>query len=155
VADRYQAAARHNQCLGEQLSAMKLPFPRHVEGFTRDISRLMQLSDYFVGKPGPGSVSEALVMNLPVIVERNARTMVQERYNTEWIERHQFGVVLGSFNEIVTGIKQMLEPRRFAHFRSSVGVVNNRAVFEIPDLLEELIAAGPGESEPAAFQAPA
>jgi 1,2-diacylglycerol 3-beta-galactosyltransferase len=143
----------HNQRLREQLSAMKLPFPCHVEGFTRNIPRLMQLSDYFVGKPGPGSVSEALVMDLPVIVERNARTMVQERYNTEWIERHQFGMVLRSFNEIVAGIAQMLDPQRLAHFRSRVRALNNRAVFEIPDLLEALIAAAPGESAPAAFQA--
>ena len=143
----------HNQRLREQLSAMKLPFPCHVEGFTRDIPQLMQLSDYFVGKPGPGSVSEALVMDLPVIVERNARTMVQERYNTEWIERHQFGMVLRSFNEIVAGIAQMLDPQRLAHFRSRVRALNNRAVFEIPDLLEALIAAAPGESAPAAFQA--
>jgi len=130
-----------------------LPFPCHVEGFTREIPHLMQLSDYFVGKPGPGSVSEALVMDLPVIVERNARTMVQERYNTEWIERHQFGMVLRSFNEIVAGIAQMLDPQRLAHFRSRVRALNNRAVFEIPDLLEALIAAAPGESAPAAFQA--
>jgi hypothetical protein len=143
----------HNRRLGEQLSAMNLPFPRHVEGFTRDIPRLMQLSDYFVGKPGPGSLSEALAMDLPVIVERNARTMVQERYNTEWIERQQFGIVLRSFNEIVAGIKQMLDPQRLAHFRSSVGALNNRAVFEIPDLLAALIVAAPGESEPAAFRA--
>ena len=143
----------HNQRLREQLSAMKLPFPCHVEGFTRDIPLLMQLSDYFVGKPGPGSVSEALVMDLPVIVERNARTMVQERYNTEWIERHEFGMVLRSFNEIVAGIAQMLDPQRLAHFRSRVRALNNRAVFEIPDLLEALIAAAPGESAPAAFQA--
>ena len=25
----------------------------------------MQLADYFVGKPGPGTISEALVMGLP------------------------------------------------------------------------------------------
>ncbi len=143
----------HNQRLRKQLSAMKLPFPCHVEGFTQDIPRLMQSSDYFVGKPGPGSVSEALVMDLPVIVERNARTMVQERYNTEWIERHQFGVVLRSFNEIVSGIAQMLDPQRLAHFRSHVGAVKNRAVFEIPGLLEALIAAAPGESARAAFRA--
>jgi hypothetical protein len=92
-------------------------------------------------------------MDLPVIVESNARTMVQERYNTEWIERHQFGVVLRSFNEISAGIKQMLDPPRLMQLRSSVGALNNRAVFEIPDLLETLIAAAPGESEPAEFQA--
>ena len=143
----------HNQRLREQLSAMKLPFPCHVEGFTPEIARLMQLSDYFVGKPGPGSLSEALVMDLPVIVERNARTMVQERYNTEWIEQHQLGVVVRSFNEVVAAISQMLDPQRFAHFRARVDALHNRAVFEIPDLLEALIAAARGESEPAAFQA--
>jgi hypothetical protein len=143
----------HNQRLRNQLSAMRLPFPYHVEGFTREIPRLMQLSDYFIGKPGPGSVSEALVMGLPVIVERNARTMIQERYNTEWIERQQVGIVLRSFNEVVTGIEQLLDPQRFADFRSRASALNNRAVFEIPDLLETLIAAVPAESKPAPFQA--
>jgi 1,2-diacylglycerol 3-beta-galactosyltransferase len=132
---------------------MKLPFPCHVEGFTREIPYFMHLADFFIGKPGPGSISEALVMGLPVIVERNARTMVQERYNTEWIERHQFGVVLRSFGEIVSGINQMLEPQRLAHFRSRAGELNNRAVFEIPDMLEALIASRRAESESAAFQA--
>ena len=103
----------------------------------------MQLSDYFVGKPGPGSVSEALVMGLPVIVERNARTMVQERYNTEWIERHQFGVVLRSFNEIVAGITQMLEPQRLTPLsRPCSTQLHNRAVFEIPDLLRDAYRRG-------------
>jgi hypothetical protein len=144
----------HNQRLRAQLAAMNLPFPCHVEGFTKEIPRLMQLSDYFVGKPGPGSVSEALLMNLPVIVERNSLTMIQERYNTEWIERHQLGVVLRSFNEIVAGINQMLDPLRLAHFRSHARALNNRAVFEIPDLLETLIAAASSQAEPAAaFQA--
>jgi UDP-N-acetylglucosamine:LPS N-acetylglucosamine transferase len=143
----------HNQRLRKHLSTMRLPFPCHVEGFTRDIPRLMRLSDYFVGKPGPGSVSEALVMNLPVIVERNARTMVQERYNTEWIERHELGVVLRSFNEVAVGIGQMLDSRQLAHFRARAAAVGNRAVFEIPDLLAKLVAAAPAKSAPAVSQA--
>lgn len=143
----------HNQRLCEQLSAMALPFPHRIEGFTREIPYFMQLTDFFVGKPGPGSISEALVMGLPLIVERNAWTMVQERYNTEWIERHQFGLILRSFSDIVSGIKQMLDPQRLAHFRSRVRAVNNQAVFEIPDLLEALIASPSEQPEPAAFQA--
>jgi hypothetical protein len=137
----------HNQRLRAQLLAMKLPFPCYIEGFTRDIPRLMRLSDYFIGKPGPGSVSEALVMGLPVIVERNARTMVQERYNTEWIERNEFGVVLRSFSEIAAGVARMLDSRGFAHFRARAAASNNRAVFEIPDLLDALIAAARPEAE--------
>ncbi len=45
----------------------------------------MHASDFFIGKPGPGSISEALAMKLPVIVERNAWTLPQERYNADWV----------------------------------------------------------------------
>ena len=41
----------------------------------------MQLADFFIGKPGPGSISEAVQQGLPVIVVDNAWTMPQERYN--------------------------------------------------------------------------
>ena len=57
----------------------------YVEGFTKEVPRYMQLADYFIGKPGPGSISEAVAMRLPVIVERNAWTLPQERYNADWV----------------------------------------------------------------------
>lgn len=137
----------HNRHLQERLAAMALPFPCHVEGFTREVPYFMRLADFFIGKPGPGSISEALVMGLPVIVERNARTMVQERYNTEWIERHGFGVVLRSFSDVASGIQTMLQPSRLTQFRANVAAFNNRAVFEIPDLIEDLITSMPIESD--------
>ena len=71
-----------------------------MEGFTSEIPYYMHLSDFFVGKPGPGSISEAMHMQLPVVVERNAWTLPQERYNTDWIREMQVGVVLPSFREI-------------------------------------------------------
>ncbi|HEY2107618.1 MAG TPA: hypothetical protein VGH29_17595, partial [Candidatus Binataceae bacterium] len=55
----------HNQELGQHLSAMRLPYPHRVEGFTREPHYFMRLADYFIGKPGPGSLSEAWVMGLP------------------------------------------------------------------------------------------
>ena len=45
--------------------------PLFVEGFTAEMPYYMQLSDFFIGKPGPGSISEAIAMRLPVIVESN------------------------------------------------------------------------------------
>ena len=56
--------------------------------------------------------SEALLMKLPVIVDRNASTMVQEPYNTEWVLDNGVGIVLHSFNEIAEGIKAMLDASR-------------------------------------------
>jgi len=129
----------HNERLREQLLALELPFPFHIEGFTREIPHFMNLADYFVGKPGPGSISEALVMRLPVIVERNSWTMVQERYNTDWIISNRVGVVLHSFAEIATAIVPMLDPERLAQLRERVGGLNNRAIFEIPEILDTII----------------
>ena len=77
-----------------------------MEGFTSEIPYYMHLSDFFIGKPGPGSISEALAMQLPVIVERNAWTLPQERYNTEWIREKQVGVVLKSFRDIDAGLRR-------------------------------------------------
>jgi hypothetical protein len=129
----------HNQRLRAQLAALELPFPHHIEGFTREIPRFMSLADYFVGKPGPGSISEALVMRLPVIVERNSWTMVQERFNTDWVARNRVGVVLHSFAEIATAIVPMLDPDRLAQFRERAGALNNRAIFEVPEILDRII----------------
>ena len=64
-------------------SSMDRRIPKWIEGFTREVPFYMELSDFFIGKPGPGSVSEALVRRLPVIVQRSAWTMAHERYNLD------------------------------------------------------------------------
>jgi hypothetical protein len=129
----------HNERLRRRLAAMRLPFPHRVEGFTRAPYYFMRLADYFIGKPGPGSLSEAIVMGLPVIVERNSWTMVQERYNTQWVRDEGLGVVLSSFRDIAQAIAPMLDAERVAGFRARVGALNNRAVFEIPHIVDALI----------------
>ena len=125
-----------NQKLAERLRRLPTTFPKYVEGFTSEIPYYMHLSDFFVGKPGPGSISEALAMHLPVIVECNAWTLPQERYNTEWVREKDVGVVLKSFREIDGAVRQLLEPANLARFRSNAAGITNRAVFEIPDILD-------------------
>ncbi|HVN03215.1 MAG TPA: hypothetical protein VMT86_02290, partial [Bryobacteraceae bacterium] len=70
-----------NEKLAAKLRAMPAHIPMFVEGFTREVPYYMYLCDFFIGKPGPGSISEAVAMKLPVIVERNAWNLPQERYN--------------------------------------------------------------------------
>ena len=70
----------------------------------------MHLSDFFIGKPGPGSISEALAMKLPVIVERNARTLPQERYNADWVLEKQVGLVVRRFRQITQRSRNFLTP---------------------------------------------
>jgi hypothetical protein len=128
-----------NKKLAQRLRGMDTRFPKYVEGFTSEIPYYMHLSDFFIGKPGPGSISEAIAMRLPVVVERNAWTLPQERYNTEWILQKKVGVVLKSFREIDAGLGELLEASNFDRFRANAAAITNRAVFEIPDILEALM----------------
>jgi UDP-N-acetylglucosamine:LPS N-acetylglucosamine transferase len=99
----------------------------------------MQLADYFIGKPGPGSISEAMAMRLPAIVERNAWTLPQERYNAEWLIENGTGIVLPNFRGIAAAVERLLEPSNYANYRAATERVNNRAVFEIADILQRLL----------------
>ncbi len=127
-----------NQKLAGQLRALPASAPRLVEGFTSEIPYYMHLSDFFIGKPGPGSISEAVAMRLPVIVSRNAWTLAQERYNVEWVREHEAGLVVKNFEEISTAVETLLA--NLEGYRASVAEIHNRAVFEIPDILAKILA---------------
>src|SRR5260221_11641102 len=128
-----------NHRLAGKLHARQWKMPGHVVGFTKEVHRLMRAADFLIGKPGPGSIAEAMVRKLPVLIECNAWTLPQERYNAEWVAEKRVGIVLRSFREVVSGAQRMLDPAAMAEFRKNVGALENRAIFEIPEILEKLL----------------
>ena len=138
----------HNEKLRARLQALPRSAAAFIEGFTRDVPRYMQLADYFIGKPGPGSLSEAVAMRLPVIVECNAWTLPQERYNADWVRELGIGLVLKNFRGIAAAVDELLSPDRFSQFRDAAARQDNRAVFEIPAMLEKILCEGAVPSEP-------
>jgi UDP-N-acetylglucosamine:LPS N-acetylglucosamine transferase len=129
----------HNRALADKLRELPATAPRLVLGFTNEMRYYMRLSDFFIGKPGPGSISEAVQQGLPVIVVRNALTMPQERYNTTWVRERRAGVVLDSFRSVRAGVDQVIA--ELPELRSRVAAIDNRAVFEIPEILASILAA--------------
>jgi hypothetical protein len=127
-----------NEKLEAELRARKLRMPALVEGFTTRVNEYMQLSDFFIGKPGPGSVSEALAMRLPVIVECNAWTLPQERYNATWVVEKEVGMVLRNFRDIDKAVAKLIEPATLSRYRTNAEALKNRAVFEIPEIFEKI-----------------
>ncbi len=128
-----------NTKLRDRLKGLRHRGALFVEGFTKEVPRYMQLVDYFIGKPGPGSVSEALAMKLPVIVENNAWTLPQERYNGEWLREMGAGMVLPNFGGIARAVEELLEPAVYEDYRRAAQRLDNRAVFEIPDILGKIV----------------
>jgi hypothetical protein len=126
-----------NEQLAAKLRAMPSRFPMHVVGFTQDVPKYMALSDFFIGKPGPGSISEALAMKLPVVIERNSWTLPQERYNAEWVTERGVGLVLKDFDQLADALDGFLPA--LETYRARAATVENRAVFEIPEILGKIL----------------
>ena len=79
---------------------------------------------------------------MPVILECNAWTLPQERYNTKWVKEKNVGIVLRNFGEIVGGVKHLLEPGKLSEFRANVAALENRAIFEIPAIFQKILNNG-------------
>src|SRR6202790_421091 len=128
-----------NEELAAKLRSRKWRMPVNVTGFSKEVHKFMRAADFLIGKPGPGSIAEAMVRKLPVLIECNAWTLPQERYNAEWVKEKGVGIVLKSFNDVTEGVKRMLDPAALAEFRRNVAAQENRAVFEIPEILAKLL----------------
>jgi hypothetical protein len=130
----------HNQKLVAKLKSLKTRKPMLVEGFTTNVEYYMALADFLIGKPGPGSISEALQFHLPVIVECNAKTLPQERYNAQWVTENGYGIVVNSFREIVPAVERLLQPSAFTQLRHNASTYRNQALLEVSLILEKCLS---------------
>lgn len=127
----------HHQVLAQRLRALPTVATHAVVEFTPQVRRHLAVGDFFLGKPGPGCLSEAVQQGLPVLTVRNAWTMPQERYNTDWVEEVGVGIVGGSLRQIRPQVLDMV--RRLGEFKAAVQRQRNRAVFEVPDILAGIL----------------
>jgi UDP-N-acetylglucosamine:LPS N-acetylglucosamine transferase len=135
-----------NEKLADALRREPTRIPIHVEGFTTAIPFFMSLSDFFIGKPGPGSISEALSRHLPVIIDCNAWTLPQERYNAQWVREKEVGIVVKSHHQVAAAVAELLKPGELAQYRARTAAMENRAVFEIPIIFENILDGTPEKS---------
>lgn len=138
-----------NEKLAKALSKNQTAQKRFVTNFTEDVAYYMHLADFFIGKPGPGSLTEAMAMKLPVITECNASTMIQEKYCCEWIRDKQVGIIISSFRNIKPAVEKLIQTQSYSHYRANLDSFDNQSVFEIVDILERTL--GQKKSQMPAF----
>jgi hypothetical protein len=136
----------HNLELAAKIRSLQLTIPAVIEGFSTKVDYFMSLADFFIGKAGPGSISEALQLGLPVIVEQNACTLPQERYNGKWLVDKGLGIVVPDFHEIGSVVERLLSTEKLQVLRNNVSKYENYAVFEIPLILDRVMASKAAES---------
>lgn len=76
--------------LKTELEARSWDNPVHIYGFTRDMPDLMRAADVLVTKAGPGTIAEALIASLPMILY--SKLPGQEDGNVSFVESVGAGV---------------------------------------------------------------
>ncbi len=127
-----------NELLAEQCRRLRRSAKHAVVGFTDEVADVMRLADFFIGKPGPGALSEAVQLGLPVITIKNAWTMPQERYNAQWVQEQGVGIVVPSVARLPAAADEMLQD--LPRWHAATARIDNRAVFEVPEVLATLLA---------------
>lgn len=130
-------ACGRNAPLARAMRALPRNAPTLVLEFTREMARYMQMADFFIGKPGSGSLSEAVQMGLAPIVVRNAWTMPQERYCTDWVRDNGLGLVLPSFKDVAAAVQELTP--QLPRFKDAAQRVRNSAAQDVPVLLERIL----------------
>ena len=100
--------AGRNSSLRKKLEAQRWKLPTFIYGFTTQMANLMQAADVFITKAGPGSISEAFVVGLPLILF--AYIPGQEDANVEYVLQHKAGVYVPEPEQIANQLSKWLRP---------------------------------------------
>lgn len=97
-----------NVGLKAQLEAVDWGIPVHIYGFVNNMPELMSASDLLVTKAGPGTIAEAFIAGLPVILF--SFIPGQEEGNVKYVQAHQAGAYAQEPGEIVDVVRAWLDP---------------------------------------------
>lgn len=79
-----------------------------VVGYTERIADYMATADLLITKPGPGSVSEALYMNLPMLLDQTSAPLRWEAFNAKLVVDNGFGESLDDLDDVKPLVEKYL-----------------------------------------------
>jgi len=82
--------AGRNKALQEKLNTLRWQNPTRIYGFVNNMEIMMTAADALVTKAGPGTITEAATVGLPLILSGAIR--FQESPNTEYVVQHGAGI---------------------------------------------------------------
>ncbi len=99
--------AGKNVALKERLEAYPFKHPAFIFGFTREMPELMQASDFIATKGGPGTISEAFIAGLPILIYD--KMPGQEDGNVAYVVDHAAGVWAPSREEVLETLRSWVD----------------------------------------------
>lgn len=96
-----------NKKLKEKLENFSWDIPAHIYGFVTNMPEFMRASDILISKAGPGTISEALIAELPIILYH--RISGQEEGNVSYVIDGGAGIWAPDIDDIITALKELLD----------------------------------------------
>jgi 1,2-diacylglycerol 3-beta-galactosyltransferase len=128
-----------NRNLKYRLESQTWPLPVFVYGFVREMPDFMRAADILVTKAGPGTISEALIAGLPMVLY--SRLPGQEDGNVTFVVSEGAGVWAPHPEEILSALKTWINiPEQYAQATSACQrLARPHAAREIAALLAEWV----------------
>jgi 1,2-diacylglycerol 3-beta-galactosyltransferase len=100
--------AGRNKSLKKKLDEVNWEIPTKIFGFVNNMPELMGAADVFITKAGPGSISEAFVAKLPLILYDYIPG--QEESNVRYVIQHNAGAYVPDPEKIANLLADWLRP---------------------------------------------
>jgi 1,2-diacylglycerol 3-beta-galactosyltransferase len=96
-----------NAELKADLEALDWKMPVHLYGFTTEMPAFMAASDMLLTKAGPGTISEAFISGLPLVLY--ARLPGQEDGNVSYVVQEKAGIWAPRPREVIDAVRHWIE----------------------------------------------
>jgi 1,2-diacylglycerol 3-beta-galactosyltransferase len=129
-----------NQRLKDQLSAQRWPIPVVINGFVDNMPAWMAVCDCIITKAGPGTIAEALVCSLPIIL--SGYIPGQEEGNIPFVLDNNVGAYSEEPAEIAAIVDRWFGPAMAARMQlanNARALSRPNAAFEIVESLVKLL----------------
>ncbi len=116
-------------------------------GFTDRVADLMAISHFIVTKPGPGTISEAIAMKLPILIDNTDKLLFWERINVDMVLKYGVGQRITHPRQIEDLVETfLLDSENKEHIQDSFGSIPpNHFHLKIRGIVEEMVAIRQGQ----------
>ncbi|MHB9130089.1 MAG: MGDG synthase family glycosyltransferase [Armatimonadota bacterium] len=121
--------------------ARRTQAPLHVLGFTDQMAQLMTAADLMITKPGPGSIMEAVLKELPLLLDGVTEPMPQECGNLDYALAEGIAVKIKSYRRLPAIVDHLMhDPAEYQLIQENMRrIKNDNAIFDVVDDLLSLL----------------
>ncbi|MGR3911909.1 MAG: glycosyltransferase [Candidatus Rhabdochlamydia sp.] len=88
---------------------------RTVMGFTSQIADLMAISDLIITKSGPGTITEAMTLERPLLIDATGSILRWEKANIDLVKEYKVGDVIHHLDELEPLLRKFLFDSEVRH----------------------------------------